>query len=561
MKPRKLLIILVILVLVVFVGLSSTLADIPYKINYQGKLTNPDGTNVPDSTYSMTFKIYDACVAGNLKWEETQSVNVNNGIFSVLLGEVYPIDPAVVPFDIPYCLEIIVEGETISPRREMVSVGYSFRSKYSDKLDGKDASDFADAVHDHNDLYYTETELNTSDGNPPNQGSNRVSWNNLKDVPSGFADGVDDTGGTPSDTAKYAWNADSLDGHNWGDIYPNADNADKVDGYHYSSTWPTTLGNIKAACSNDFHNIGGTDDDVPDGDAEVPDNISINNGRLYAPSGSGNVGIGTTSPASKLTVQGSVRVNTPGGAKSAEIFTSSNVGIMATHGANGNLNARLNYITGYDNHGHIGVYDGSGTRRLGLYVNSVGGGQIHADGPNGNTNTYLGYLTSYPNNGYVGALDASDNWKAAIYVNSAGQGVVWGDVKSFSVTNPNQPGTEIWYACPEGPEAAAYVRGTGHLTKGKAEIILPEHFVAVASPQGITVFLTPLSGESKGLAVIEKALNRFVVRELANGDGNYDFDYMVMAVRKGHEDYQVIRSPLEAKPAEAELSAEEDIKK
>jgi len=82
-------------------------------------------------------------------------------------------------------------------------------------------------------------------------------------------------------------------------------NTDMVDGYHYSSTWPTTLGNIRTACSNDFHNIGGTDDDVPDNDAEVPDSISINNGRLYAPSGSGNVGIGTTNPTYKLHVIGS----------------------------------------------------------------------------------------------------------------------------------------------------------------------------------------------------------------------------------------------------------------
>ena len=87
-----------------------------------------------------------------------------------------------------------------------------------------------------------------------------------------------------------------------------AQNADRVDDYHYSSTWPTTLANIQSACSNNFHNIGGTDDDAPDSDGEVPDNISINNGLLYAPSGSSSVGIGTTSPQSavKLEVRSSV---------------------------------------------------------------------------------------------------------------------------------------------------------------------------------------------------------------------------------------------------------------
>lgn len=51
-----------------------------------------------------------------------------------------------------------------------------------------------------------------------------------------------------------------------------------------------------------------------------------------------------------------------------------------------------------------------------------------------------------------------------------------------------------------------------------------------------------LSAESMGLAVVEKRSDRIVVRELAKGNGSYDFDYMIMAVRKGFEDYQVIRS-------------------
>lgn len=84
----------------------------------------------------------------------------------------------------------------------------------------------------------------------------------------------------------------------------SAGNADKVDNQDYNTNWPTTLANIKSALSNDFHNIGGSDDDTPDGDGEVPDSISINNGRLYAPAGSGNVGIGTTSPGYKLDVNG-----------------------------------------------------------------------------------------------------------------------------------------------------------------------------------------------------------------------------------------------------------------
>lgn len=83
-----------------------------------------------------------------------------------------------------------------------------------------------------------------------------------------------------------------------------AGNADTLDGYDYSPDWPTDLSNIQTACSNDFHNIGGADDDAPDGDGEVPDDISIDNGGLYAPSGGTGVGVGTVSPRAVLDVNG-----------------------------------------------------------------------------------------------------------------------------------------------------------------------------------------------------------------------------------------------------------------
>lgn len=51
----------------------------------------------------------------------------------------------------------------------------------------------------------------------------------------------------------------------------------------------------------------GNDDDQPDNDAEVPDSISIDNSRLYAPAGTGNVGVGTRSPDDELDVAGMIR--------------------------------------------------------------------------------------------------------------------------------------------------------------------------------------------------------------------------------------------------------------
>jgi hypothetical protein len=115
------------------------------------------------------------------------------------------------------------------------------------------------------------------------------------------------------------------------------------------------------------------------------------------------------------------------------------------------------------------------------------------------------------------------------------------DLKSLRVPNPVKPDADIVYAAVEGPEAAAYVRGTASLSNGEAIIDLPEHFVSIASDQRLTVQLTPNSSKSLGLAVDEKSVKRIVVKELMDGKGSYEFDWEVKCVRKGYEDYRVIR--------------------
>jgi hypothetical protein len=46
---------------------------------------------------------------------------------------------------------------------------------------------------DHDSRYFTKSELSASDGDPPNEGANRLHWDGLTGVPSGFSDGTDDT--------------------------------------------------------------------------------------------------------------------------------------------------------------------------------------------------------------------------------------------------------------------------------------------------------------------------------------------------------------------------------
>ena len=104
----------------------SALADIPRTFNYQGVLTESDGTIVSDGDYNMTFKIYDDPAVGSALWEETNSVHVTKGIFNAILGAVNPLD---LPFDEQYWLGISVAGgEELSPRVALTAVAYSLNS-------------------------------------------------------------------------------------------------------------------------------------------------------------------------------------------------------------------------------------------------------------------------------------------------------------------------------------------------------------------------------------------------------------------------------------------------
>ncbi|MFH1314216.1 MAG: hypothetical protein ABIJ00_13455, partial [Candidatus Eisenbacteria bacterium] len=197
-------------------SLAGGAAAIPATINYQG-LLEEDGTPVEGSE-SVTFRIYDGATGGSLLWGETQTVNFDAGVFSVLLGSTLPITSSVFDGSRRWISVSVAGGAELLPRGEIVSVGYAYHAASSDLasyadaaghsltsdyavsannaslLDGIDSSQLAGINHTHDSRYFRQTQLNASDGNPPNVGSNMVHWNNLTGVPAGFEDGVDDTG-------------------------------------------------------------------------------------------------------------------------------------------------------------------------------------------------------------------------------------------------------------------------------------------------------------------------------------------------------------------------------
>jgi len=218
-------------------------------------------------------------------------------------------------------------------------------------------------------------------------------------------------------------------------------------------------------------------------------------------------------------------------------------GFMQLFGPNGNANVVLSSLTENPNLGFVGVYNADGNSRASLQIiNPSGEGFIATHGPNGQTNVRLSALVNNPNNGFISVDDDRGMAQAGLFVNANGEGIVFGDMKNFAVEHPTRPGATIMYTSLEGPEAAIYHRGRVQLSKGRATIELPEHFVALADADSITVQLTPGSLSSKGLAFNTIDNGRIEIGELQHGAGSYDVHFVVHAVRKGHEDFRPVLS-------------------
>ena len=118
---RKLTFVSTVLLLILVIVVISH-AAVPKLINYQGHITDKGG-NPLTGTYSITFTIYDSATNGTALWTETQNVvDVNNGIFNVLLGSA-SIDgvPENVFNDPDRWLGVAVETDSeIVPRQQLV---------------------------------------------------------------------------------------------------------------------------------------------------------------------------------------------------------------------------------------------------------------------------------------------------------------------------------------------------------------------------------------------------------------------------------------------------------
>lgn len=109
----------------------------PTLMNYQGRLTKPNGSPLDDGAYTITLSIWDDLTSSeqvHKKWEEQVNVILKNGVFATLLGQNTPLTPAVFASGIVYMEIKIDNNPPMSPRQPIVSVPWAFRSETTNSV-------------------------------------------------------------------------------------------------------------------------------------------------------------------------------------------------------------------------------------------------------------------------------------------------------------------------------------------------------------------------------------------------------------------------------------------
>ncbi|MFI5240417.1 MAG: hypothetical protein ACHQUB_01790 [Candidatus Saccharimonadia bacterium] len=139
---------------------------VPYKINFQGRLTDNNGNILPDGSYNIKFRLWNALTGGSNVWEGDRvygtsdyRVAVANGLFNIQFGDTTQGDPALSPslFSGTFPLYLEVELPTpatatcntnacasftegaMTPRQSLASSPYAINA---DTLDGIDSVSF-----------------------------------------------------------------------------------------------------------------------------------------------------------------------------------------------------------------------------------------------------------------------------------------------------------------------------------------------------------------------------------------------------------------------------------
>ncbi|MGB0638468.1 MAG: hypothetical protein ACPGTU_03985 [Myxococcota bacterium] len=179
--------------LLIAVILGSTAHAVPAQFTHQGRLLGEEGVALEGDT-TITFRVTNAESDGEALWEESLTIDINNGFYSTVLGTDEETNPLNVEIfnQAPLWLEVQLEGESpMTPRTPILSVPYAAMATVAEEVAGGpvDASSVSVAgtpvINDVGEWV----------GASPT-----VSWSDIEGMPEDFADGVDDDTDTDTDT-------------------------------------------------------------------------------------------------------------------------------------------------------------------------------------------------------------------------------------------------------------------------------------------------------------------------------------------------------------------------
>jgi hypothetical protein len=242
----------------------------------------------------------------------------------------------------------------------------------------------------------------------------------------------------------------------------------------------------------------------------------------------GNLGIGTSSPGSKLTVTSTsstallIEKNSFPETYNPATFSSKNAympsGTQENWGTQSSVSTVASYlvdITAYNTTGATDVYFGA---VAGPYT-GAGGPANFVFGRRTNTQTWAETMR-ITDTGDVGIGTTTPGYKLEV------NGSFAATTKSFVIDHPTKPDMKLRYGSLEGPENGVYIRGK---LNGKNIIELPDYWTGLVDEDTITVNLTPI-GRKQDLFVKDISNNQINI----GGTNVYCF-FTVFAERKDVE--------------------------